>query len=126
MLIDDIHSLVMARMNLIANKIPGQTLCLRDSLRFGRQLCPLFRPHEEVCRPDQLEHGVVLDRLIAIFYEFVSVEQLGQEDLDFLQRKVETNTHTRASSEGNVGCLMAVLDFRGVPPVWVELGRVIP
>ena len=85
----------------------GLDLCL------GRQLDTSLRAHKQIDRSDELEHRVVLNALVAILDELVSVDQLGQEDLDLLQSKVETNAHTLTSRTCSNGCSYLVLRRNG-------------
>jgi len=80
----------------------------------------------QVVWTDKLEHRIIFDGSVALANELVVVDQLREEDLDLLKRKVEADAHTLAGTERYVGGLVSVLDLRGVPTVGVELVGVIP
>ncbi|GKT95657.1 LOW QUALITY PROTEIN: short-chain dehydrogenase/reductase [Colletotrichum tofieldiae] len=103
---------------------------LKLDMRFRHQtwgpLDSLLGAHVEVVGPDELEHGVVVDGAVLGHGELVAVDELGQEDLDLLQGKVEADAHAGARREGDVRRVGAVLDLLRVPAVGVEAGGVVP
>lgn len=80
----------------------------------------------QVIRADKLEHRIILDGSVALANKFIVVDQLREEDLDLLERKVEADAHTRSSTERYIGGLVSVLDLWGVPTVGVKLVGIIP
>lgn len=92
----------------------------------GRPFDSPFCSHIQIVWPNKLEHGIVFDSPIPFSNKLVSVDQLGKEDLDFLQRKVETDAHSWSRGKGDVCGLMSVFHFWCIPPIWVEPAWVVP
>ena len=73
-----------------------------------------------------MEHGIILNGSIPFTNKLVSINEFGKEDLDLLQRKVETNAHPWSHGKGYVCGLVSVFHFRYIPSIWVEPARVVP
>ena len=96
----------MQSLSIYKSSIKGYTIsrwsksCAGNYVGFRRQLRALLGPNVQVVGPDELEHGVVLGDITSVLSESVPIYEFRQEDLDLLQRKVEPDTHARASSKG--------------------------
>lgn len=91
-----------------------------------RPLDSSLSPHIQVVRSNQLEHGIILNRPVPFSNKIIPVDQLRQEDLHLLQRKVKPNTHALPHRKRDICGLVSALHFRRIPAVRVESSRVIP